>query len=143
MLSPTLFPGSTLLAGPKHSTSIPSSLEVAVPLSVDVKEGPFVPNPVPDLAVKTSLGPQIDEDDILCTRLQSLPAFTLQMVTPFLSPVTVHLKVKVSPGQMGGGAVNSPDTSTGEKYRIHSKIQASCFIHIAVQIFFKFVEDPH
>ena len=36
---------------------------------------------------------------------------------------------------MGGGALNSPDTSTGEKYRIHSKIQASCFIHIAVQIF--------
>ena len=132
-----------MLAGPKHSTSVPFSEGGAVPLSVDVKEGPFVPNPVPDLAVKTSLGPQKDKDDILCTRLQSLLPFTLQMVIPLLLPVTVHLKVKVSPGQVGGGAMNCADTSTGEKYRIHSKIQASCFIHIAVQIFFKFVEDPH
>ena len=86
-----------------------------VPLSVDEKGGPLVPNPVQDLAVNTSLGPQIDEDVILCTRLQSLLLFTLQMVIPFLSPVTVHLKVKVSPGQVGGGAVNCPATSPGDR----------------------------
>ena len=56
-----LFPGSTLLAGPKHSTSVPFSAESAVPLSVDVKEVALVPNPLPDLAVKSSLGPQIEE----------------------------------------------------------------------------------
>ena len=104
-----------MLAGPKHSTSVPFSARIAVPLSVDEKEGPLVPNPVQDLAVNTSLGPQIDEDVILCTRLQSLLLFTLQMVIPFLSPVTVHLKVKVSPGQVGGGAVNCPATSPGDR----------------------------
>ena len=56
-----LFPGSTLLAGPKHSTSVPFITGVAVPLSVDVKEVALVPNPIPDLAVKLSLGPQIEE----------------------------------------------------------------------------------
>ena len=56
-----LFPGSTLLAGPKHSTSVPFSAGSEVPLSVDVKEVPLVPNPLPDLAVKLSLGPQIEE----------------------------------------------------------------------------------
>ena len=57
-----LFPGATLLAGPKHSTNVPLSAEVAVPLSVDEKEVALVPNPVPDLAVNVSLGPQIEED---------------------------------------------------------------------------------
>ena len=56
----TLFLGSTLLAGPKHSTSVPFSAGSAVPLNVDVKEV-LVPNPVPGLAVKLSLGPQIEE----------------------------------------------------------------------------------
>ena len=51
---PTLFSWSTLLAGPKHSTSVPFSSEVAVALSVDVKEVVLVPNPVPDLAVKAA-----------------------------------------------------------------------------------------
>ena len=57
---------------------------------------------------------QIEEDVDLCTRVHSMLPFTLQMVNPFMSPVTVHLKVKVSPGQMGGGAVNCPVTSPGE-----------------------------
>ena len=56
-----LFPGSMLLAGPKHSTSVPFSSGSAVPLSVDVKEVALVPKPVPGLAVKLSLGPQIEE----------------------------------------------------------------------------------
>ena len=33
------------------------------------------------------------------------------MGTPFLSPVTLHLKVKVSPGHVGGAAVNCAATS--------------------------------
>ena len=55
VLLPTLFPRSTLLADPLHSTSVPFSAEVAVPLSVDVKEVAVVPGPkpVPALAVKT------------------------------------------------------------------------------------------
>ena len=111
-MSPTLFPNSTLLAGPKHSTSVPFSAEFAVPLSVDVKEGPLVPNPVPDVAVKALLGPQVGEADP-CRRVHSLLPFTLQTVNPFLSPPTMHVKVKVSPGQVGGAAVNCPVTSPG------------------------------
>ena len=51
----------------------------------------------------------------ICDRVHRLlPPPTLQMVIPFMSPVTVHLKVKVSPGQVGGGAVNCAVTSPGE-----------------------------
>jgi len=56
-----MFPGSTLLAGPKHSTSVPFSAGSTVPLNVDVKEV-LVPKPVSGLAVKLSLGPQIEEE---------------------------------------------------------------------------------
>ena len=105
---PTLLPGSTLLAGPKHSTSVPFSVGDAVPLSVDEnKVAPIIPNPVLDLAVKASLGLQVGEVDPCC-RAHSLLPFTLQKVNPFLSPLTLHLKVKVSPGQVGGAAVNCP-----------------------------------
>ena len=83
-----------MLAGPKHSTSVLFSMGLAVPLSVDVKEVAVVPNPVPDLAVKTSRGPQMEEEVDLCTRVHSLLPFTLQMVIPSISPVTVHMKVK-------------------------------------------------
>ena len=62
LLLPTLFSRFTLLAGPKHSTSVPLSAEVAVPLSVDKNEVALVPNPIPDLAVKASPGPQIEEE---------------------------------------------------------------------------------
>ena len=86
-----------------------------MPLSVDKNEGPSVPNPAPNTALKVSLGPQMEEDVDLCTRVHSLLPFTLQMVIPFLSPPTVHLKVKVSPGQVGGAAVNCPVTSSGKK----------------------------
>ena len=109
-----LFPGSTLLAGPKHSTSVPSSAGVAVPFSVDEKEVALVPNPVPGLAVKASSGPQIDVEVISrCNREHSrvIPSATLQRVVPLMSPVTVHLKVKVSPGQVGRAGMNCPATS--------------------------------
>ena len=58
------------MAGPKHSTSVPFSAGVAVPLSVDVKEVALVvPNPAPDMAVKALLGPQIEEDVNVCTNI--------------------------------------------------------------------------
>ena len=104
-----MFPASLELPGPKHSTSMPFSAEIAVPFSVDVKEVAVVPgpNPVTGVAVKphAELAPAV-----LCARKHKLLPPTLQMVTPFLSPVTVHLKVKVPPGQVGGAAVNCPVT---------------------------------
>ena len=117
MLPPTLFSESKELTGPKHSTSVPFSVEVAVPFSVDEKEVASVPNPVPGAAVKARLDQQIEEMVNLCSRLHSplLLTPTLQMVIPVLSPVTVHLKVKVSPGQVGGAAVNCPTVSPIEK----------------------------
>ena len=116
---PTRYPGSTLLASPKHSTNVPSSAGVAVALSVDVKEVALGSNPVPELAVKTLLGPQIEVELALCIRGHSLfppslqVAFppTLQMVIPLLSPVILQVKVKVSPEQEGGAGVNCPVTS--------------------------------
>ena len=108
---PTRFPGSILLASPKHSTNVPFSAGAAVPLSVEVKEVALAPNPAPELAVKTLLGPQIEDEVVLCTRGHSLFPSTLQMVIPLMSPVTVQVKVKVSPGQVGGAAVNCPVTS--------------------------------
>ena len=115
-LFPTMFPGFTLLSGPKHSTSVPSSVEVAVPLSVDEKEVAVVPgpNPVPGLAVKALPAPQIVDEVDLCTCPHSLFPPTLQMVNPLRSPVTVHLKVKASPGQVGGAGVSCPATLPGE-----------------------------
>ena len=115
VLFPTLFPESTVEAGPKHSTSVPPSTESAVALSVDVKR-PLDPNSLSCVAVKArlpSLGPQVTVEVDICARVQRLVLlFTLQrVVPPLLSPVTVHLKVKVSPGQVGGGAVNCPATS--------------------------------
>ena len=86
-----------------------------MPLSVDVKEGPLVPNSLPDLAMKLSLAPQIEEEVILCIKAHSLLPPTLQMVTPLMSPETVHLKVKVSPGHVGGAAINCPQTLPGVK----------------------------
>ena len=52
-----------------------------MPLSVEVKEVAFVPNPVPDLAVKASLVPQREEEFDLCSRLHSLFPPTLQVET--------------------------------------------------------------
>ena len=89
----TLFPGSTLLAGPKHSTSVPSSSGVAVPLSVDVKEVALVPGakPVSALAVRVWFGPQICVGLEPCDKIHSLLLPTLHVVSPLMSPVTVHL----------------------------------------------------
>ena len=98
-----MFPVSLDKAGPKHSTSVPFSVGVAVPLRVDEKEVALVPNPVSGVTVN---GPQIVEEVDVCVRGHSPLPSTLQMVTPFLSPVTLHLKVKISPGQVGGAAVN-------------------------------------
>ena len=113
VLFPTLFSEFRAISGPKHSTSVPSSTGSAVTLSVEVK-GPLDPgpNPLSGIAVKArlpSLGPQIAVEVDICTRVQRLVLpFTLQRVLPL--PVTVHLKVKVSPGQVGGGAVSCPAT---------------------------------
>ena len=108
MLFPTLFSASLDNAGPKHSTSVPSSVGAAIPFSVDEKEVAFVvPNPVPVVAVRT--GPHVDVvPTVLCDSRHSLLPPTLQMVIPLMSPPTVHLNVKVSPGQVGGGTVNCP-----------------------------------
>ena len=107
VLSPTLFPGSRVAAGPKHSTSVSFSTGSAVALSDDAK-GPLDPNPLSGVAVKGRLAPlgiQMTVAVDMCARVHRLllPP-TLQMVVPY--PVTVHLKVKVSPGQVGGAAVS-------------------------------------
>ena len=114
VLFPTMFSGPLARSGPKHSTSVPFSAGVAVPLSVDVKEVALVvPNPVPVVKLKGLPDPHGPGTlAVLCSSEHSLlPPPTLQMVTPFLSPVAVHLKVKVSPGQVGGAALNCPATS--------------------------------
>ena len=113
LLFPTRFPGFTLLAGPKHSTIVPLSPGSAVPLSVDVKEVALVPGPnsAPELAVKTWPGPQIEDELALCTKTHSLLPPTVQVVNPVTLPVTLQVKVKVSPGQVEGAGVNCPVTS--------------------------------
>ena len=117
MLFPTLFSASLARPGPKHSTCVPSSAEVAVPLSVDVKKITLVPNSLPAVTVKELPEPHgTGALAVLCSREHSLLPPTLQMVTPFMSP-TVHLKVNISPGQVEGAAVNCPVTSPGV-YRI-------------------------
>ena len=114
-MPPTLFLASLDKAGPKHSTSVPFSARVAVPLSVEKKEVALVPNPVRGVAVKVLSGPQVDvAPAVLCDRIHSLLPPTLQIVTPSLFPVTVHLKVKVSPGQVGGAGMNCPATLPGK-----------------------------
>ena len=113
---PTMFSGSLARPGPKHSTSVPFSAEVAVPLSVDEKDVALVvPNPVPVVTMKGLPVPQGPGAlAVLCSSEHSLlPPPTLQMVTPILSPVTVHLKVKVSLLQVGGAVVNCPATTSG------------------------------
>ena len=97
--------------GPKHSISVPFSVVVAVPFSVDEKELELVPKPVPVVTVKALPDPQgLEVPAVLCNRAQSVLPFTLQMVIPLTSPTTVHLKVKISPGQVGGAAINCPAT---------------------------------
>ena len=115
LLCPTLFSVSTELTGPKHSTSVPSSVEVASPLSVDEYSVTFVPNPVPGVALKSLFAPQVAGEVDICDRIHRLrlPP-TLQMVIPF-TLATLHVKVIVPPGQVGGGAVNCPDTSSKKK----------------------------
>ena len=63
--------------------------------------------------MKSFLGPQIAGDVDRCDRVHMLllPS-TLQIVIAFI-PSTLHVKEKVSPGQVGGGIVNCPDTSPG------------------------------
>ena len=122
MLSPTLLLTSLDKSGPKHSTSVPCNSGVAVPLSVDKKRLAFVvPKPVLAAAMKTLPGPHVDvASGEVCARIHSLLPFTLQMVIPFLFPVTLHVKVKVPLGQVGGGGVSCPATSPGEE--IHTVI---------------------
>ena len=132
VLLPTLFPGSREALGPKHSTSLPSSAGDSVVLSVDVKEAAFVPNPASGVAVKASfllLGPQFSVEVDRCARVHRLllPP-TLQMVVPL--PLTVHLKVMVPPGQVGGAGKNCPATLPEENGPICGKI----FSHLHTSI---------
>ena len=120
LLCPTLFPVRTELTGPKHSTSVLFSAGVAVPLSVDVKEVALVvPNPVSGVALKSLLGPQVAVEVDIRGRVHRLrlPP-TLQIVIPLI-PLTLHVKEKVSPGQVGGGAANCPDTSPRKNKIFH------------------------
>ena len=104
---------STELNGPKHSTCVLFSAGAAVPLSVDEKEVALVPNPVSGVALKSLLGPQVAVEVDICARIHRLPLPpTLQIVIPFI-PSTLHVKEKLSPGQVGAGAVNCPATSPG------------------------------
>ena len=43
---------------------------------------------------------------------------TLQIVIPLMSPTTVHVKVNVSPAQVGRGAANCAVTQPKIKYRV-------------------------
>ena len=96
-----------------------------MPLIVDENVGPCVPNPAPNTAVKVSLGPQMEVDVDRCTRIHSLLP-TLQMVIPLMSPVTLHLKVKVPPGQVGEAALNCPLTSPGDHLTNLVSVLLSC-----------------
>ena len=130
VLFPTMFPASTLRSGPKHSTSVPFSAGVAVPLSVDEKKVAVdIPNPVLDIAVKALPLPQREEGVVLCTRTHWLLPLTLQVVSPAMSPRTVHLKVKASPIQVGGAALNCPVTSPG-KVRHVTKLYLSLLLDL-------------
>ena len=140
VLFPTLFPESRVES--KHSTSVPFSTGSAVVLSVDVK-GPLAPNPLSGIAVKRGLVPldmQVLADPVVrCGRthrllLLLLLPFTLQTVVPVMSPVTVHLKVKVSSGQVGGGAVSCPVTSPGCTYNKKNTVHQ--FILCCQNLFF-------
>ena len=121
VLSPTLFSCSRVAAGPKHSTTVPSS---AGPLSVDEKEVALVANPVPGAAVKArlpSIGPQEALPVDRCARVQKLLLpFTLQMVVPL--PFTVHLKVMVPPGHVERAGNNCPATKQDPGDNIPCKI---------------------
>ena len=118
-----LFPNTVPLILSRHSTSVSSSERVAVPLSDDVK-GPSVPNPITRVAVKASPGPhKAVPPGVPCDRRHSLLPSTLQRVIPFLPPVTVQVKLKVSLGQVAEGAVNCAETSPGDnKYVEHSPL---------------------
>ena len=116
VLFPTLFSGIVVCS--KHSTTMPLSAGSALALSVDMKEVAVVPNPAPGVAVKALLngpfGPQLEVPVDECASTHSLvPPPTLHRVIPLLSPVVLQVKVKVSPGQVGGAAMNcaSPEWS--------------------------------
>ena len=122
VLFPTVLSSSLDKAGPKHSTSVPSSGVVAVPLSVEVKEVALVPNPVSVVTVKGLSDPQgPGSSAVLCSRVHSLVSASLQMVIPFTSP-TVHWKVIVSPGQVGGAPVNCPASQPWGEYILWLKV---------------------
>ena len=90
-----------------------------MPLSVDEKEVALVPKLLPGSAVKSllvRLGLHITVVVDLCNKTHGLLLTpTLQMVSPFMSPVISHLKMKVSPGQVGGAGVNSAAISPGKR----------------------------
>ena len=108
-----MFAASLEKSGPKHSTSVPSSLEVAMPLSVDENKVALVPNPVPGTAMNGLPDPQARGAlTVLCDRIHSSLPFTLHIVIPSISPM-VHSKMKGSLGQVGGAGMNCPESSPG------------------------------
>ena len=117
------------MAGPKHSTNVPLSAEFPVPLNVEEKEVAFVPNPVPDLAVKALSRPQSEEGVDLCTRTHSVP--TLQVVTPLMFPKTVHPKVNASAGQVGEAGENCPAASP-EEIRTNMYVPEHLLTHVYI-----------
>ena len=122
VLLPTKFPAAVELTGPKHSTSTPRSVVTAVVLSIDVNRVAFgSPNPATGVAVKAMfngpLGPQLAVPADKCASVHTLiEPPTLQRVVPVVSPVTLQVKVKVSPGQVEGAGVNCPETSPENKH---------------------------
>ena len=111
---------------------MPFSVSSAIPLNVDMKEVALVPNPVPEAAIKGLPDPQgAGACVVLCVRMHSSPTF--QRVIPLMSPVTLHVKVKVSPGQVRGGAMNCPKTLPGDDfYKNYTLIITLLVVYICV-----------
>lgn len=87
--------------------------------------------------MKALSGPHRDSAlTVLCERKHSLLPFILQMVTPFLSPSTVQVNLKLPPGQVGGAAVNCP-AILPEIYSDCRQRTCMCCIHT------KFMFGPH
>ena len=96
--------------------------------------------------MKALPAPQTAEEVDLYTSGHSLLPPTLQMVNALMSPVTVHSKVKGSPGQVGGAAVNCPVTTPAWKdieqliliypaHKSHIAISFACQVLVAGENF--------
>ena len=71
-----------------------------MPLSVDAKEGPLVEKPVPGVAQKAWLTPQVvEEERVRCTRAHSIVLFTLQVVIPLMGTCLCNYKIYLPVGK--------------------------------------------